>query len=97
MRNLAVKILKLLSTGNNQTHGYYAPLNDVFFRFKTGVKLAESLRSHQILADSKLAQLRSEHSKLSGSLEDGFNVSTRISGDQNRPVSTGERDVSTSY
>lgn len=35
-------------------------------RLQNSVKLADSLRSHQILADSKLAQLRTEHNELYG-------------------------------
>ena len=39
-------------------------------RFKNAFKLAENLRSHQILSDSKLAQLRTEHSELAGKSEE---------------------------
>jgi len=56
-------------------------------RYSSASKLAENLRSHQILADSKLAQLRSEYNELYNSYGDTVLVTTTGYADE-RPLSS---------
>jgi hypothetical protein len=95
--NAATKKTRVLRTAKQQIVYIHEKtgcnnINEFLDRFKNNLKVTEILKSHQILADSKLAQLRAEYSDLYGTLGDGIvNVSTPSAPHPNASQTTSRR------
>ena len=69
-------------------------LEDFLSVYKNSQRLFESMKSHQILAESRLSQLRGEFNELQGSLGETIYVQNEIeSQDDNKTASSSEREM----
>lgn len=94
-RKLAAITCPSSSPGQRSDQGLIASVTSLCLadRFKMSLKLAESLRSHQILADSKLSQLRAEYNELYGSLGDNLLTTGEKGADLENPINLEAEDV----
>jgi hypothetical protein len=80
-----MKLYKITSTNNPE---------DFLNVYKNSQRLFESMKSHQILAESRLSQLRSEFNELQGMLGETIYVQNETEAqDDNKSASSSEREM----